>query len=328
MKYLNNLLKKASELKVLIIGETIIDEYIFVTAKGRATKDPILSTRYISKEKYLGGVLASARHLGQFVKDVHILTLLGDLDSHEEMIKKELEKNIKFEYFYKSNSPTIVKTRYLEPNHNHKLFKVENVDDNEISGISAKMIINRIEELKNDYDLVLVNDFGHELFNDALTDYICSLNKFIGLNVQTNSSNYGYNPVIKYKKADFVSMNETELKLPYHLRKFNPVDLVRKMKDENEFKEILLTMGKEGCLFIRNKMNFSKSFISNPIDTIGAGDAVFAISSIFSFLGTDESLLPKYSNAIGALAVEIIGNKNPITRKAFIDFMATTNLKE
>jgi len=317
--------EKVKKLKVLLIGETIIDEYVFVTAKGRATKDPILSTGYISDERYLGGVLAPARHLSEFIDEVHVISILGELNTNSEFILSQLKSNITFEYFIKPDSPTIIKKRYIEPAHYQKLFKIEYLNDEVISDDLSYKIIDRIEEIKDDYDLILINDFGHGLFSDVLVDYFSKSNKFIALNVQTNSSNYGYNPITKYNAADFVSMNKTELQLPYHSKNINYQDAVKKIREKSKFKEILLTLGKDGCIFLRDKAYNSKSLVSNPIDTIGAGDAVFSLTSLLSFLKYEGYLISKFANIVGAVAVEILGNKQSITKQALLKYIGQTN---
>jgi bifunctional ADP-heptose synthase (sugar kinase/adenylyltransferase) len=324
MSYKNDLFELFTEiqnLRVLLIGETIIDEYVFVAAKGRATKDPILSTGYIEEEKYLGGVLAPARHLAEFVEKVHVISLLGEFKTNSDYILSRLKYNIEFDYFTKLNSPTIVKRRYVDPAHYHKLFKVEYLNDEVISEELSYQIIDRIEDIKDEYDLILVNDFGHGLFSDILTDYISKLNIFVALNVQTNSSNYGYNPFTKYKKADFISMNESELLLPFHNKNLNYLDILKRVIREDNFHEILVTLGKKGAAFYRNEIKFAGSLISNPIDTIGAGDAVFSLTSLLSYLEKNETFILKFANIVGATAVGILGNKKSITKRALLKYV-------
>ena len=82
--------KKFKGLKVLLIGETIIDDYYFVMPNGISIKDPIISTKFIKKERYLGGVFATARHLSQFVKEVNVITLLGE----KVLVKKILNQKM------------------------------------------------------------------------------------------------------------------------------------------------------------------------------------------------------------------------------------------
>ena len=76
-------------MRVFLIGESIIDEYIFVKALGTASKDPVLSTRKINEEKYAGGVLAVANHLANFVDEVHMITILGKNNSQKELSRNE-----------------------------------------------------------------------------------------------------------------------------------------------------------------------------------------------------------------------------------------------
>ena len=78
IEYIKDKLKKLSSLRVLVIGDTIIDHYLFVEPKGRAIKDPILSVEYKSREIYAGGVLAVANHISDYIGEVKLVTLIGD----------------------------------------------------------------------------------------------------------------------------------------------------------------------------------------------------------------------------------------------------------
>ena len=101
-------------IKVLIVGDTVIDRYTYVTPRGRATKDPILSSSFEFEEDYAGGVLAVANHVSSYVDEIKLVTLLGDQNPQLEFIKKSLSKNIRLETFIKTHSPTIIKQRYID----------------------------------------------------------------------------------------------------------------------------------------------------------------------------------------------------------------------
>ena len=102
--YFTSLIEKLKEKRVLLIGDTIIDHYIFVQPKGRAVKDPILSVNYSHEEKYAGGVLAVANHISSFVNEVKVLTLLGDKLRHQDFISNAVFQNIKLKTFTKIKS--------------------------------------------------------------------------------------------------------------------------------------------------------------------------------------------------------------------------------
>ena len=76
-----------SDLKVLIIGETIIDEYIYCEALGKSGKEPVLVLRDMHKERYLGGTAAIAKNLSSFCKKVTLLTNIGQKGEEKKFIK-------------------------------------------------------------------------------------------------------------------------------------------------------------------------------------------------------------------------------------------------
>ena len=82
-----NLIDDFSNLKVLLIGETIIDEYVFCETVGKAGKDPFLVSKKISSETYAGGVLAGANNISDFVSEVKILSYLGQKESKLKTVK-------------------------------------------------------------------------------------------------------------------------------------------------------------------------------------------------------------------------------------------------
>jgi len=313
---------------VLLIGEAILDEYYFVKTIGIASKDPIISTQFQKKEKYLGGIFAPARHLSNFVKKVHIVTLLGEYKRNENYIKKRLDKeNITYDFFTKIKSPTIIKRRYLEPHHFRKLFKMEYNNTNPISRELTEKIKKRIGEIISNYDLIIVSDFGQGFINSELIEYFSKQNKFIAINVQTNSSNFGFNTALKYPKADFLSLNEMELRIIYQNKNEEVYKLLKYLCSENKFSSILLTLGKRGCYYYKDKLNYSKAFVTNPVDTIGAGDAVFSFSALLSFLDIDKEYVPKFANAVGACVVETLGNKVPITKNNLLKYLEVKNIE-
>ena len=73
----NQQIKKLQNLKVLVLGEVIIDKYVFCEALGKSGKEPHLVLRDLKEEVYPGGVIAIARHISDFCKKVTVLSMLG-----------------------------------------------------------------------------------------------------------------------------------------------------------------------------------------------------------------------------------------------------------
>lgn len=315
-------LDSSKNLKALVIGDSIIDQYVFVSPKGRATKDPILSTRFKEEESYAGGALATANHLSSYINQIKLVTLIGDRNSKLDFIKDSLSQNIELKYFIKEDSPTIIKRRYIDKYRNNKLFKVEYINDQPISEKLSKEIVDYLSKELPEQDLVIVSDFGHGFINNPIRNILEEESPFLSTNVQSNSSNLGYNYINHYKNLDFIVMNEDELRLPLMMRFEDINEAIFKFYEKFKFEKFLLTMGKEGCLFFnKGKIYEGPALIRKVVDTVGAGDAVFSILSLFTYLNVDNEMIPFIANCAGALKSGYMGNKETVSKDKLTKFI-------
>ena len=316
------ILEGFKDLKVLVIGDVILDQYVFVRPKGRAVKDPILSTSHIYDEIYGGGVIAIANHLSDFVSAVSLVTIVGEKNPKLDIIKGSLRPNLDLKFFVKKGAPTNVKKRFIDIMRNNKLFKIEYMDDAPLDMSLSEEICAFLKEAIPKHDLVVVGDFGHGFINEDMRRVLESESKFLAFNAQSNSSNMGYNYFTLYKKADFFSSNEEELRLPLSMR-FDPIDdVINKVSGDLNRDSFLVTQSKRGCTFVKNGQKFSSpSLTSSVTDTVGAGDALFAISLLFAYAKADDELVPFIANCAGGIAANIVGNKDSVTMDKLESFV-------
>ena len=125
-----------------------------------------------------------------------------------------------------------------------------------------------------------------------------------------------------YKNPDFVVLNEDELRLPLMKRYEELLDVVKEFHNTFKYKRFLVTLGKRGCIFF-NDENICKSPIltNKAVDTVGAGDAVFAISSLFAYINTEDQLMPFIANCAGGIKVMYMGNKESVTKERLLNFI-------
>jgi rfaE bifunctional protein nucleotidyltransferase chain/domain len=117
-------LQAIRKLKVLIVGETIVDEYQFCSVMGKSGKEPVLAALHNRTEQYAGGVLAIANHVSNFCDKVGLLSSMGEVNSCEEFITSKLNKNIEQHFIRVPGAPTIITRRFLEEYLAAKLFEV------------------------------------------------------------------------------------------------------------------------------------------------------------------------------------------------------------
>lgn len=308
------LLEKAKGLKVLIIGDIIIDEYAFGETIERAKKEPILVFKYENSMHFAGGILAIANHVAELCNNVTLLTCVGKDNLTKDIIRDKLNKNIQTKFFY-NGSDTLIKKRYIDTYWDRKIFEVYN--KNSDYNPSEEDILKFLEDNSTNFDMILVGDFGHGVITDKILDKIIGKAKYLSINVQTNSGNLGFNLITKISKADFISLTKEELQLAMHDNKSDIKDLIKRLCEWIDCKKINVTLGKNGILYYENgDFYYCPIFPTEKvIDTIGAGDAVFSSVSLLSYFNPDPLIIPVIGNGVGSLAVRILGNKEPIKFK-------------
>ena len=108
------LIDKVQDMHVVLVGDTIIDEYQYVSALGKASKENIVATLFKSREQFAGGVIAAANHVASFCKSVEIVTTLGGDDYPEAFIRAHIRPNVKLTPIRIQDRPTTRKLRFVE----------------------------------------------------------------------------------------------------------------------------------------------------------------------------------------------------------------------
>ncbi|MBI3955213.1 adenylyltransferase/cytidyltransferase family protein [Candidatus Gottesmanbacteria bacterium] len=323
--YLLEKLDLIRKIKVLIIGDAIIDQYNFCAPIGKSSKEPVIVHKFISSESYLGGVLATANHTSSVCNEVGLVTLLGKKKSYEKFIRKHLKNNISEKFFYRQDSGTIVKSRYIDGVIYQKLFQVSFMKDEIISDDLSQKISQYLRAEIKKYDMVIVNDYGHGMLTRRMIQTICRSAKYLALNVQANSANYGFNVITKYPRADFICIDDQELRLAAQDRHSDLIKLVNKIYKKMKCMDMIVTKGSQGSI----SLGSDKKIIETPalnqkiVDRVGAGDAFFAISAPCAYSGMDKDLVSFMGNVAGGLKVQTIGNSKQIDFTEMIKFITS-----
>jgi rfaE bifunctional protein nucleotidyltransferase chain/domain len=302
------------KLKVLVIGETIIDEYHYCQAMGKSPKELLVTTKYLREEVFAGGVLACANHVAGFCEDVHLVTCLGSKNSHEEFVRTHLKPNVTAQFFHRDDSSTIVKRRYLDHAFLSKMFEVCFLDDTAIPPRIEQDMCAYLKSVVGDYDLVLVADYGHGLMGADTIGQLCADARFLAVNTQTNSANAGYNLITKYPRADFICIDEPEMRLACHNRVSDLRELMTGTTRKLSSQRAVVTRGHLGSLAYSAEEGFFEVpvFSSKIVDRVGAGDAYLSVAAPCVASGMPMDLVGFVGNAVGALAVRIVGNRSAV----------------
>ena len=301
--------EKMQDLKVLVIGDAIVDEYIFCNVQGLMSKDMGYSARYNYTEQYMGGSLAVARHLASFNDNVTLMSVVGTEKAVHSRILDELSNKMRVDLTYSEEFDTIVKRRYVTVNE-----KREEVDKIfAINNLPTPMVI----------DAVILCDFGHGLIDGEVMKIIQEHAKFLALNCQTNSSNYGKNLITKYRRADVFALDQKELGLAFSEYQSSEEEQLLHLS-EHLHTHGWLTQGSQGATSVEaGKLKSCPAFTLKVKDTIGAGDAFFALASLTVAAGAPIEIGTFMGNVAGALAANIMGNKEAIDKVNVLKYAST-----
>ena len=315
--------EKISKLNVLVVGDIIIDRYYFCESLGKSPKEDLISVKNNKFETYGGGIIATANHISNFVKKTTLLTTIGESESNKSFIKF-INKNIKKHIYNVKGYKTIEKNRFLETASKRKLFQNLTNDFIRVNSNLEKKLLNFLDKNIKSFDLVLINDFGHGLLTKKIRKLIEKKSNYLALNCQTNSSNNGYNFITKYKRANFITLDEPEARLSTQKRFADLKEISQILKKQINFNVCSITRGEKGCVVFEKK---SKSIIHCPVlsekveDTLGAGDSFFAISSLFALIDKDPSLIGFIGNASGAIKVSYLGHRKYLDKVSLLSFI-------
>ena len=305
--------------KVLVVGEVIFDRYSTVDVQGLTSKNRILSARHLAEETHGGGALAVVRHLQEFTPHVRLATVTGDepwLGKLLRPYRKALSGHIR-----QKEGVTIVKQRFVEPKAEgkelSKLFSLNFIRNEALDAKTEKRFLARLRQLIRWADVVVVMDFGHGLMTDPVRRLLEKQAKFLAVNCQTNSNNYGFNILNRrYRRADSFSLDQAEITLAVGRRRFDFEKELGSLRKQLRSRYAWLTRGgRETIGLTPRSVCHCDPFERNVVDTVGAGDAFCAIASLAAAQGLPIEEATFLGQLAGAQAVRVRGNAEPV-RKA------------
>lgn len=275
-------LSRIRDFRVLVVGDGILDIYQYVQPIGKAVKENALSSMVGKLEKFQGGVWAAAEHTRGFCAEVDILR------GNKCMWNTRLVDEV-----------------YLRKLHVLHELKIGTPDD-----LKLKEVHEQEYDIRS-YDLVIITDFGHGTLTKQLIERLTREARYLAVNAQTNSTNYGFNLITKYPRADFVVVDELEARLAAHDNESPIEDVILALG----FQKIIVTMGANGAVGFDGAFERQKALTEQVVDTMGAGDAFLCVTAPFAAAGFSMKQLLRIGNAAGAIKCAVVGHRNSVTRE-------------
>lgn len=321
---LNGLVDGIANLKVLFVGDTIIDEYVFVSSLGKSSKENIIATLAHNREQYAGGIVAAAKHLASFCSSVEILTMFGSDNDFRGLVQASIPTDVVLNSITVDGRSTTRKTRFVDRGYTRKLFEVYDMDDRPLGPEAQANIDRLVSERVREADVVVVCDFGHGMLAGSTIDILQKEAKFLAVNVQSNAGNQGFNLVTKFRRADLICIDAPEARLAV-AEKFKPIEAIvsETLPDRIDCPYFIVTHGIYGCYTWRKgePVVHVPAFTNTVVDTVGAGDAFFAIAAPLVAIGGAPRDVGFVANAAGAIKVGVVGHRTSVERVNVLKYL-------
>ena len=305
---IKKLISKFKKINSLVIGDLIIDRYTTCEPLGMSQEDPTLVIQPISSEEFLGGAGIVASHASGLGANSYFISVVGNDPSAMFAKNKLKENNVKFSLFTDDSRPTSLKQRYRAKG--KTLLRVSELAQDNINKLIQDKIFRKIQSIINDLDLIIFSDFNYGVLpQDLVTKIINLAKKHDVMLVADSQSSSQTGDISRFFDMDLITPTEREARLSVRDNQIGIANLIEKVRDLSNSKNVFMKLGEEGLLIHSGKkINSDEGWVDKlsalnltPKDVAGAGDSLLISSALSLSAGSSiwEAAL------IGSLAASI-----------------------
>jgi rfaE bifunctional protein kinase chain/domain len=318
---LESTIHKFKDLKVHIIGDTIVDVYIYCNPQvSGMAKTPTISTMFDHQKQFVGGAAIVAKHLKSAGAKIIFSTVMGDDELCTFVTNDICHRGISFNCNVDKDRITTEKQVFIS--NDYRLLKVDKVDNRPISERTLERLCESITG--TEADAYVFSDFRHGIFNRDTIPKLINCLPTQGLRVADSQVASRWGNILEFKEFDLITPNEREARFALADQDSVIRPLALELYKLAQCKTLILKLGNKGTLTYRAPSDSSGSFFSldalaeNVIDPVGAGDALLAYSTLA--LALDKNI-PVTASILGsvaaAIACETDGN-NPVSPESVV----------
>lgn len=308
------LIEGISKLQVVVLGDTIVDEYITCDALGMSEEDPSIVVSPIESRKFIGGAAIVAAHAKKLGSSVKFISLVGS-DGTAEFCRKNLEGlNIDFFLFVDQNRPTTLKQRFRSKG--KTLLRVSHLSQLASSAEIQEKMFSEFERNIMDANLVIFSDFNYGALPQTLVNRVTRLCEEHNIPVVADSqSSSQVGDIARFKGMTLITPTEREARLALKENEAGLAVLGESLSRVARAKNVILKLGEDGILIhvpLKDGVSWDTDRIpalnTNPKDVAGAGDCLLVASSLVLCAGGNIWEAACVGSVAAAVQVGRVGN--------------------
>lgn len=311
---IRKLIEKFASLKICVVGDLIIDEYITCQALGMSQEDPTIVVTPLDSAKFVGGAGIVAGHAAGLGASVDLMSIVGN-DEIGVYAKKALQNlKVNAQLTIDENRPTTLKQRFRSKG--KTLLRVSHLHQGDIASELEDQIFDSIKQIVKEVDLLVFSDFNYGCLPQSLVDRIVSLckahNVYLAADSQSSSQ---VGDIGRFKEINLLTPTEHEARISMRNREDGLVVLAETLRVKTQAENILLKLGEEGLLIHANQQadhNWLTDRIdalnTSPRDVSGAGDSLLITASMALASGATIWEAAYLGSLAAAIQVGRVGN--------------------
>ncbi|HEX68144.1 MAG TPA: D-glycero-beta-D-manno-heptose-7-phosphate kinase [bacterium] len=302
------ILHRFSQVKVLVVGDVILDRYIKGKVERISPEAPVPVVEVMEEEIRLGGAANVASNIKSLGGEVFLVGIVGK-DEDGKMVQDMLrEKGIEFLGVEDSSRPTTIKERVIA--HAQQIVRLDRELKDPIEPEVEKELRGKISQIKDKLNVVVISDYAKGVVTPSFMKFLKGNMKNSFLIADPKVKN-----MLLFQEFYLVTPNLKETILFLGEEGEIPV-LAKKLKDRLRAKNILVTLGEEGMyLEGEEESGHIPAHAREVFDVTGAGDTVVGIMALGIGCGAPLKYSCVLSNLGAGIVVGKLGTAQPTIRE-------------
>ncbi|MEW6214227.1 MAG: D-glycero-beta-D-manno-heptose-7-phosphate kinase [Nitrospirota bacterium] len=273
------LLSEFRKKKILVIGDLILDRYIWGKVNRISPEAPVPIVEVTDENFLLGGASNVANNIVALGGHATIVGVTGNDRAGEVLLKILGEKGMQCGGVFQCSRPTTVKTRVIA--HNQQVVRFDKEDTGEVDGKVLKAILEFIHRSITNHDAVIISDYKKGVVSSELVREVLKNAKPANIFVSVDPKVSHFHC---YKNVSLITPNVMEASIASGIQIKDEKSLInagRTLLRKVRCDIVLITRGEHGMsLFEKEKVVYIPTVAKNVYDVTGAGDTVIAAFTI------------------------------------------------
>ncbi len=312
------MLDRFHDLHVLVVGDIVIDRYVFCDALGVASESPMLSLVQQDDRTYVGGAGIVARHVAAMGGHAFLLSA-GGTDERSKWAREVLAGEGVESHLIESRPTLVEKTRFVAED--SKLFKVDRGQRLPLDSVAERRAALMLEQQSKLADAVIFCDFGYGMITGSLLTRVLPTLRY---NVRTLTADVsgGRASMLNFHHVDLLCPTERELRTMLNDYSSGLSAVAWQILDRTQARHLFVTLEKRGMVVFERRSQDRKSsrwsgrlrseqlpsLAYHPVDRLGCGDALLAGATLSLAAGGSLMQSAYIGNAAAAIEISMLGN--------------------